>query len=152
MSQPAKSSPASVSARSAAIAVLGGSALGGVVGWLLAPLLGGVAGAAPSAGVWGGVVWLLAGAFGLLAMLLMSQGQADRLGMAVLASSTVRMLAALFLGLLVYFAISPDGRVFWITFLCSGVGALVGETLWAVMSINAVRTPAPSAAPHSGAL
>lgn len=150
MSQPAKSSPALVSTRGAATAVLAGCALGAVVGWLAAALLGGSVGAETGAAFLAFAVWLFAGTMGLVALLLMSQGEVDRLGMAVLASSTARMLSALFIGLLAHFTLAPDGRVFWITFLCSGVAALVGETLWAVMTINAVR--APAAAPHSGAL
>ncbi len=83
-----------------------------------------------------GATWVVSMAFGLVLMLVIARGDALRLGPAVLASSTARMLAAFAVGLVAYFAAKPDGMTFWMSFLAAGLLCLAAETTWAVKTIS----------------
>lgn len=131
-----------------ALAVAGGSALG----WLASILIFGV----PSAGALGaaglaGAAWLVGSALGLAVLLLVARGRHEYLGTAVLGSSGTRTLTALFLGVILYFSLAPDGRAFWAVFLLAGLDALIVETVWAMRVNRSLdRHAAPTIAPPAG--
>ena len=59
--------------------------------------------------------------------------------LALLAGSTVRMLASLSMGLAVFFIGGMDrsaGMVFWIVFLACGLAAIIAEAAWGVKNLN----------------
>lgn len=115
------------------LSVVVGVALGAAfcmqMGWAEGRVLTNAAGLA-------GLVWLAAALLGVQVLVIGTGLNVDRLGMGVLAASMARMLAALFVGLIAYFMIHPEGRTFWVTFLAAGLIALFGEALWAVRLIN----------------
>jgi hypothetical protein len=124
-------------------AVISGVAAGTAAGMWLASVAGwsssdgGIGGVVP--GVQAGLVWVLASAMGVLVLLLLSGRQASRLGVAVMAGSVVRMLAALTMGLFAFLAFKPEGRTFWACFLLAGLCCLVCETAWAVRQLRGTQ-------------
>lgn len=84
---------------------------------------------------------------------------------ALLASSTLRLLLSLSLALVVYFLFvkqaesenTSQGRVFWAVFLFCGLAAIVAEAAWGARNLNRptvttqnspVTTPAPAVENH----
>ncbi len=121
---------------SGALALGAGVLAGGAAGWGVS-VAGGpapIGSALLALGVWG-----FATIFGFTALLLLTRGYVDRLGMGVLGASGVRLLTALLLGVTVQVAVAPAGGAFWFTFLGAGVGALAGETAWAVLALRSLR-------------
>jgi hypothetical protein len=86
------------------------------------------------------IVWAGGGVLGVMLLSVNTDHQPAKLPQGVLASSTARMLVALFVGVLLFFLLSLEGRTFWTSFLLSGLLALATETAWAVRTINAPRT------------
>lgn len=121
-----------VKATGVKLGIVAGLGVSTLAGWQMGGLL---------PGLLAGIVWSLSAAFGVLVILLVSQRQSSRLGVAWLAGSTVRLLAALTLGLFSFLVLKPEGKVFWACFLLAGLCCLVFETVWAVRQLNAVRRP-----------
>lgn len=119
---------------------LTGVKLGIVAGFVVATFAGWeMGGILP--GLLATIVWTLSAALVATVLLLVSQRQTSRLGTAVLAGSVVRMLSALTLGLFVFLAFNPEGKIFWACFLLAGLACLVFETIWAVRLLNASHRP-----------
>lgn len=113
---------------------LAGLGVSSMAGWTAADGTGGVV-----PGVQAGLVWTLATAMGVLVLLLLSGRQSSRLGVAVMAGSVVRMLAALTMGLFAFLAFKPEGKTFWACFLLAGLCCLVCETAWAVRQLRGAQ-------------
>ena len=94
------------------------------------------------------VTWLVASAIGMSLILVLAGSDTGRLPMPVLASSVVRMLAALSLGLVLYFALKVDGRTFWASFLTCGLCCLMSETAWAMRTLSRLGSSAAGDSSH----
>lgn len=130
-----------------ALALGAGVFVGVLAGWGVS-VASGRGGETPLAGAAMALaVWMLASLVGFTVLWIASRGRLEHLGMGVLAGSGSRMLAALVLGVTIQVALEPSGAGFWFAFLGAGVGALVGETAWAVVSLQSLRDARAGAAP-----
>jgi hypothetical protein len=96
-------------------------------------------------------VWLFATLLGVQTLIFGSGLQVDRLGFGILASSMGRMLAALLVGVVVFFLVKPQGETFWVCFLSAGLAALIAESVWAIRTITSATQPSPAVAHKHGA-
>lgn len=81
-----------------------------------------------AAGLGAGAV-LIAGLLGAMLLGVLCDGSPAKLAAGLLASSTVRLLGSLGLGLGIYLLADPSKRPFWFGLLASGLASLVLETM-----------------------
>lgn len=120
--------------------VLGAIACAAFVGLGVARSLGWLdASASAAPALLGAASWSFAAILGACVLHLACNADPRRLGFGVLAASGSRMLIALFTGLFLFFAMNPDGKTFWSTFLIAGIFALVAEAVWSVLILNRIN-------------
>ncbi len=84
---------------------------------------------------------LVGGLLGLAALFSMADGSLQTTPAAVLASSSVRLVAGLGLGLAAWLAFEPAARPFWFAFLFAGGLALALETMISTSALRAATAP-----------
>lgn len=77
-------------------------------------------------------VWLLCSGMAVVAISAITGGELNKLPMAALFTSGGRMLLAVGLATMLFFASPTDPKIFWASFLLAGLVSLVAETSWTV--------------------
>lgn len=113
--------------------------LGSALGWGIAYAAGWDISLALRSAFIVALVWVVAAFIGGLVLAVATRGDALNLGPAVLGSSSIRMMVALFGALPLYFLLTPHGLSFWTCFLCAGLLALVTEVALALKTLGAAQ-------------
>lgn len=89
-------------------------------------------------------IWLFATGLAVIALTAITGGDVHKLPMAALFASGGRMLLAIGLATLLYFAVPVDAKTFWASFLLAGLVSLVAETSWTIRALSALNRPLQS--------
>lgn len=74
------------------------------------------------------------------------RGGSRNFGMFVAAAGGLRMFLSLGIALVIFFAIRPEARTFWSSFVAASLAGLVVETWWAMNIAGRITSPSRSAA------
>lgn len=89
-------------------------------------------------------IWLFASGLAVIALTAITGGDLHKLPMAALFTSGARMLLAIGLATLLYFAVPVDAKTYWASFLLAGLVSLVAETSWTIRALSALNRPLQS--------
>ncbi len=89
-------------------------------------------------------IWLFATGLAVIALTAITGGDLNKLPMAALFTSGGRMLIAIGLATLLYFAMPVDAKTYWASFLLAGLVSLVAETSWTIRALSALNRPLQS--------
>lgn len=89
-------------------------------------------------------IWLFATGLAVIALTAITGGDLNKLPMAALFTSGARMLLAIGLATLLYFAVELNAKTYWASFLLAGLVSLVAETSWTIRALSPLNRPVQS--------
>jgi hypothetical protein len=96
-------------------------------------------------------IWLFATGLAVIVLTAITGGDLHKLPMAALFTSGGRLMLAIGLGTLLYFAMPVDAKTYWASFLLAGLVSLVAETSWTIRALSALNRSLQSTHPANSA-